>query len=170
MSRDWDNPRPPGMPALGWPPSDPITPPESEPCPTCGQVREHRSHASHGHFFASVQEAFNNLPEDIAGDFGDAEHLRKWCLIKAGYRDERTLACSSKAEALRLASFIRPMDGFAVVLVREATVTVYTARSQSLRAMGKDEFQKSKDSVFDVLAKLIGVDVAELSANAGQSA
>lgn len=123
---------------------------------------EERSTASHGHYFASVHEAYVNLPEDIAGDFASAEHLRKWALIKAGYRDERSIVASSKAEALRIASYIRPMDEFAIVVVREATVTQYIAKSQSMRAMGKVEFQASKDAVFEVLAKLIGTDVSEL--------
>lgn len=132
------------------------------PCPTCGATREHRSKVSHDHFFASVAEAYKNLPEDIAADFASEDHLRKWALIKAGFRDERSIVASSRAEALRLAAFVRPFDEFAVVVVREAVVTVYQAKSQSLRAMGKAEFQRSKDAVFDVLAKLIGTDVSEL--------
>lgn len=134
----------------------------SEPCPTCGQRPDRRSKVSHDHFFASVQEAFDNLPEDMRDDFVTPEHLRKWCLIKAGYRDERSIVASSKAEALRIAAYIRPMDDFAIVVVRQATVTQYVAKSQSLKAMGKTEFQASKDAVFDVLAKLIGTDVTAL--------
>ena len=136
----------------------------SAPCPTCGQIRGGRSKVSHDHFFASVEEAFKNLPEDLKDDFASAEHLRKWALIKAGFRDERSIAASSKADALRIAAFIKPMDEFAVVVVREAMVTQYVAKSQSLRAMGKAEFQRSKDAVFDVLAQLIGTDVASLKA------
>ena len=39
-----------------------------------------------------------------------------------------------------------------MVTAREATVAVYTARSQSVRAMGAKEFQKSKSDVLDELA------------------
>jgi hypothetical protein len=39
------------------------------------------------------------------------------------------------------------MDEYAIVTVREAVVTVYTAKSQSMRAMGRETFQKSKDDV-----------------------
>ena len=131
---------------------------------------EERSTATHNHFFACIKEAFDNLPEDIAADFGSPEHLRKWCLIKAGYRDERSTVCGSKAEALRVASFIRPMNEYAVVVVREATVTVYTAKSQSHRAMGKQEFAASKEAVLMALSKLIGTDAADLSQNAKQVA
>src|SRR5262245_22191474 len=94
-------------------------------------VHEERSQAAHGGYFARVCEAHTNLPEQLVERFPTSEHLRKYALIRAGYRDERTIVASSKAEAQRLAAFIRPMDGFAVVLVDGATVTVYTARSQS---------------------------------------
>lgn len=123
---------------------------------------EERSAASHNQFFASISEAFNNLPEDQAERFKSAEHLRKWALIQAGFRDERSVVCSSHAEALRLAAFIEPMDDYAVVTVAGAAVRVYTARSQSFRAMPKGEFQRSKDAVLDVLAKLLGVTVDDL--------
>lgn len=118
---------------------------------------EERSRATHNHFFASVEEAWSNLPEDIADRWMTAEHLRKYSLIKAGYFDERSIVCASKAEALRVAAFVKPMDEYAIVLCREATVTVFTAKSQSLRAMGKKEFQDSKSKVLDYVASLIGI-------------
>src|SRR3546814_6543664 len=62
---------------------------------------EERSQKSHNHYFAAVAEAWKNLPEDVAERFASSEHLRKWALIKAGWRDERTIVCASKAEALR---------------------------------------------------------------------
>ena len=130
---------------------------------TMAEVQD-RSSASHRHFFALVNEAFVNLPESAAERFSSADHLRKYALIRAGYRDERSTVCSSKAEAQRVAAFIRPMDDYAVVTVSEAVVTVYTAKSQSVKAMGKAEFQASKDAVIDVLAKLIGVAPATLQA------
>lgn len=131
---------------------------------------EERSQASHNHFFAAVAEAHANLPEHLAERLPTPEHLRKFALIKAGYADSRTLVASSKAEAQRLAAFVRPMDSFAVVVASEATVTVWTAKSQSVRAMGKKEFQESKDAVLDIIAGLIGTTPAALAANAGQAA
>lgn len=131
---------------------------------------EDRSMRSHRHYFASINEAWQNLPEALAERFPTAEHLRKYALIRAGYRDERSIVASSKAEAQRLAGFIRPMDDFAVVTVNGAVVTVYTAKSQSMRAMGKADFQASKDAVLDVIAKLIGVETSELERNAGAAA
>lgn len=131
---------------------------------------EDRSAASHRHFFAAVNESWTNLPDHLAERFPTSEHLRKWALIKAGYRDERTLVAASKAEAQRLAAFIRPMDDFAVVVVSEATVTVYTAKSQSVRAMGRETFQASKEAVLGVLSEMIGVQPAALARNADMAA
>jgi len=133
-------------------------------------IREDRSKLSHDHFFVCLGDAWRNLPEALAEKFPTPEHLRKYALVKAGYRDERTIACSSRAEALRLAAFIKPMDDFAVIVTSEATVTVYTAKSQSMRAMGKRDFQASKDAVLEIIADMIGTTVEAISASAGQTA
>lgn len=118
--------------------------------------REERSSASHAHYFAAIGEAWNNLPRELAARYVTPEHLRKAALVRAGYRDERSIVCSSKAEARRIAAFIRPMDDFAAVGVNEAVVVMWTAKSQSMKAMGRKEFQASKDAVLNVLAELIG--------------
>lgn len=131
---------------------------------------EDRSANSHNHYFASLAEAHANLPEDVAERFPTVEHMRKWALIKAGFRDERSIVCTSKAEALRVQSFIKPMDDYAVVLASDCVVKVFTATSQSVRAMGKADFQKSKQAVLDIVAGLIGVRATTLLDNAGKAA
>lgn len=119
---------------------------------------QERSSATHRHYFAAIKECWLNLPERIAGDFPTTEHLRKYALIKTGFYDSNSIVCSSKSEALRVAAFSRPVDEFAVVDAIGATVTRYVAKSQSTRAMGKDEFQRSKTAVLDFLEGLIGVE------------
>lgn len=123
---------------------------------------QERSQKSHAHYFAMVHDAWANLPEHLAEQYPTSERLRKHCLIKAGFADSQTFVCSSKAEAQRMAAFIRPIDEFSIISVKEATVTRWTAKSQSMKAMGKDEFQRSKDSVLQVLSDMIGVAPAEL--------
>lgn len=122
-----------------------------------------RSSATHNHEFAWLSEAWQNLPEAMAERWPTPEHLRKWALIRAGYSDSHTITCNSKAEAVRVAAFIRPIDEFAVVILNGTTVTRYTAKSQSRRAMGAADFQRSKELIMDVIAKLIGVKPAALS-------
>src|SRR3990167_2600442 len=77
-------------------------------------VQEERSANSHRHYFASVASAWRNLPEDVAEQYPTSEHLRKWALIKCGYADQRSIPLASKAEALRVAAFIKPMDDYAI--------------------------------------------------------
>lgn len=123
---------------------------------------EERSHASHGHYFALINQAWANLPEDLAERFPSQDHLRKWCLIKAGWRDERATSCATVEEAERLVAFVRPIDDYAIVIRHETAVIVWTAKSQSMADMGKADFQKSKDDVLRVLSELIGTDVTTL--------
>lgn len=129
-----------------------------------------RSQASHAHFFAAVNDGWQNLPEHLTERFPTAEHLRKYALIKAGYADSQSIVCASKAEAQRVAAFVRPADEFSIVVVNEATVTRYVAKSQSMRAMGKQVFQESKTAVLDVIAAMISVAPRELEREAGRAA
>lgn len=135
---------------------------------TLSEADQGRSSASHRHYFASVYEAWLNLPEAETERFPTSEHLRKWALIKAGYRDERSIACSSRAEAVRVAAFVKPMDEHAVVAISEAVVRVYTAKSQAPRAMGRKVFQESKDAVLAILAGMIEVPTERLLFNAAE--
>ncbi len=136
------------------------------------RLSEHqdRSDASHRHYFACINEAWENLTEHMAAQFPTPDHLRKFALIKAGHADSRQMVASSKAEAVRLAAFIKPIDDYALVLVDGAVVTVWTARTQNMRAMDRKTFQASKDAVLAIVAEMIGTTPAALSANAGQAA
>jgi hypothetical protein len=153
----------------------PVHPQAAERQYTAGELyrlvpEAERSQTSHKHYFACVMEAWKNLPEQYAERFPTSEHLRKWCLVKAGYADERSIVCESEAEAQRVGAFVKPMDDYAVVVVKENVVTVYNAKSQSVRAMGPKDFQKSKQDVLDILAEMVGVTADELGANASKAA
>ena len=128
------------------------------------------SDASRGHYFASLNEAFRQLKEEDAKRFMDVEHLRAWALIQAGYYDERHIVCSSAEEAAAVAAFIQPMNYYAIVEVRNKVIRVYTAKSQSARAMNKRHFQDSKQKVLDIVSDLIGVSADDLRRNTGKAA
>lgn len=134
------------------------------------EEREERSQASHSHYFASIHEAWQNLPLEQAERFPTPEHLRKWALVQAGYRDERSFAAKSNADALRLAAFVKPLDEYAVVVVREASVIVLTAKSQSQKAMGRKDFQDSKTKVLEIVWGLCGLTPAEAAPHVGKAA
>lgn len=130
---------------------------------------KHRTAATHNHYFAAIANAWQSLPDHMLTEYPHPEALRKKLLIRCGYADERSIVCASKAEALRVAAFIKPMDEYAIVTVREAVVRVYVAQSQSLRAMGKADFHTSKQRVLDALDDLLGVERGA-TATQGQAA
>jgi len=128
---------------------------------------EERSGASHRHFFAAINEVWANLPEQLAAHYPSAEHLRARALIEAGYCTIADYVCSTRAEAVRWAANLRAeASEYALVVISETVVRVFKPKSQSVRAMGKEEFQASKDAVFTALAKMIGVTTAELQNHA----
>jgi len=131
---------------------------------------EDRSQSSHGHYFASLNEAWRNLPEALAEQFPTVEHLRKFALIEAGFCSVSTMPCAGEAGAKRVADFIRPLADFAVVTASKNIVTVRTAKSQSFRAMGKADFQRSKEAVLEIVAGMIEVAKTELAQNAEKAA
>ncbi len=133
-------------------------------------VHEDRSWNSHRHYFAAIKDAWENLPEDQAERFPSPEHLRKYCLVRAGYSNSQTVVCESAAEARRFISLAKSLDEFCVVTIREKVATVFTAKSQSVKAMGAREFQDSKRKVLDECARLIGVEPSALAANAARAA
>jgi hypothetical protein len=108
-------------------------------------------------YFASLREIWKSLPDDQALRFPSVEHMRKFALIHAGFCDSRTLVCRTRAEADRIAAFVRPHNGYAIVSVTRNVITEWVARSQSRRAMGREEFRRSADAVMDFCAGLIGV-------------
>ena len=121
-----------------------------------------RSLNTHNHYFAALAECWKSLPEGLAERHATPEHLRKWALIQAGYRDERVIVCESEEQAARVAAVVKGLDEYAVVIVAGNIVQILTAKSQSVRAMPKGEFQASKEAVLQVLAGLLGVDVDTL--------
>jgi hypothetical protein len=118
-----------------------------------------RSTNSHNHYFATITDAHETLPDELREIYPTPEHLRKKALIRKGWRDEREFVCESKAAAERLAAFMKPLDGYAIIEARESVVRVWTAKSQSKKGMpGKGEFQRSKQDVLDFIDDLLGVE------------
>jgi hypothetical protein len=130
---------------------------------------DERSPDSHKQYFATIREGFINLPEDWAECFADETHLRKWLLIRCGFRNEKVVVCKTHAEALRTAAFVQEIDEYAVVIPSGLVVRFLHAKSQSYRAMGKAEFERSKTATLDLLAQMLEVSPEELE-KAGRNA
>lgn len=121
------------------------------------EVQAMRSMNSHRHYFATLRDLWANLPERLAmAPYAKSpETLRKHALIATGYADAQSVDCGSKAAAERVAAFMAGMTDYAVVSVSGPVVRRYTARSQSVRAMGAKEFQRSKSGVIDWCEALV---------------
>lgn len=129
-----------------------------------------RSLQSHQHYFASLTEAWMNLPEDITHEFPTFEKFRATGLIATGFYNEKRIICADEHEAKRMAAFIAPLAPLAIVSSYKQAVVVRTAKSQSYRAMPKGEFQKSKVAVLAWAWALVGISPEEGNANAGKAA
>ena len=116
-----------------------------------------RSMRSHRHFFSALHDLWLNLPERHAGApwAQSSEHLRKYALIRTGYADSQSFPCSTAAEAQRWASRLRPLDEFSVIVVEGSTVVRFTAKSQSVKAMGSKVFNASKQAVLQFIEALL---------------
>lgn len=133
------------------------------------EIVQVRSRASHSHYFASLYGIWENLPDEIAKRFPTADHLRRDALVHEGYYTEKMFACESPGHARNLAGFIRKVDGFAVIVIKANVVQVLEAKSQSLAAMGKQEFEESKKAVLDRCSAMIGVTAAEAKKEGARS-
>jgi len=128
-----------------------------------------RNMGRHAAYFATVHEAWMNLPDDLAKQFPSADALRYRGLIQTGYCTMQTVTVASAAEARRVAMLFQPDDQYSVVIAKGNTVVKYKAMSQRLRAMGPKVFDKSVEDVLAWICQLLGVTLAELKANTGKS-
>lgn len=127
-------------------------------------MQKQRSQASHNHQFARINDLFENLTlEHAAAPYAkSADHFRKHGLIVTGHCDTDTIVCESmeaaKASAPMVARLARSAHGYAIVTVRGPVITCSVPHSQSMKAMGKERFEKSKADVIRWAEDLLGVD------------
>lgn len=133
-------------------------------------VHEERSGASHRHWHACIDEAFNNLPDHMAKRFATVEHYRKYLLIRAGHYTELADVCDSYEDATRTVMMARKLDDYAIAHTEGKVVTIYRAKSTSYKELSGPEAQKVKQRTLELAAADIGVTVEELARNAGTSA
>lgn len=127
---------------------------------------EERSKRTHDHFMAQVEDMWGTLPEYLTMRWPSPEHLRKWALICSGFCHQTEYAMSTPEDAARLDRAIRAQDEYAIVLVRDSTAIVFTAKTQRLirngGEMDRKEFQASKQAVFDVIGRQLDVTRADM--------
>jgi hypothetical protein len=120
-------------------------------------VAEKRSMAEHRFYFASLKDIWSSLPEVIGERFPTVASFRKAGLIACGFCHKAEIVCANNQQALKLAATLARMDDYAVAEVRDRVAAIWTADSQSLKAMGNDRFKASKQAVLEWAAAQIGV-------------
>lgn len=130
---------------------------------------EDRNMEFHKAYFATINEAWQNLPDDKAKLHPSAEALRKHALIAVGYCTQKVFTCSSPGEARRMAAFVDGIDEFSIVSRQINVVVLYRAASQTVRAMGKKVFDDSAHKVLAWIAAELGVSLEQLKENTGKS-
>lgn len=131
-----------------------------------------RSMKSHGHQFAWLKTAWDNLPDRMADEpwARTPDTLRKWALIRTGWGEAAQVDCGNADAAAR----VHPMmlaqamkaNGYAEAHIRGPVLTLVTPRSQSVRAMGGEAFRQSKAGVLDHIAALLEVSPETLEKSA----
>jgi hypothetical protein len=134
------------------------------------EVVEDRSHASHGGYFAAVNEGWRNLAEEFDGRFPDSEYLRKWALVETGYCTETNFVMDTQKDARALGIAARKMDKYSVIRISGNVVKVFTAESQSMASMKKERFEASKKAVLDLVSSMARTTPSQLAKNSGRSA
>jgi hypothetical protein len=112
---------------------------------------QERDMNSHKHYFAQLKESWRNLPEGLDAKYPTEDIFRKKLLVECGYFHESEIVCDT-------------------VVVRGRVIKKYVAKSQSIAAMGREEFQESKWAVLNFAAALIKVTPKQLDKAAGKSA
>lgn len=131
---------------------------------------EERSMASHNQFMAAVGSYYDNLPEKIAARWPSAQHFRKWCLCEVGFFEEKEFDMASEKHAKMLGIFVRTQDEYARIVVYGTKVVVRRAKSQSLAAMGKIEFEASKKAILELAEAMVGTPVRTMLKEANRHA
>lgn len=108
-----------------------------------------RNPNDHKHYFASLREVYLNLPERLGEPFATVEHFRKHLLIKCGFFDQTTIVAADESNAALIAAAAQRLDDYCIVTVEGCVTTIYTAKSQAVPAMSREDWRASKTAVLD---------------------
>lgn len=123
------------------------------------------ANASRGGFFASVKEAWNNLPEDDER-FPSPEHLRKRALVAAGWAFHSQEVWDTERDARKHVISLRKHDEYAIIKPSGTVVDVWVAKSIAHGQITADEWKVVKPRALDWIAAQINVARTELERHA----
>lgn len=121
-----------------------------------------RSMQFHRFWFATVNDAWETLPDHLQARFPEPEALRKFLLVKAGWCDAREFACDSPEAAATLAAALKWTEPYSAVVVSGNVVLAYVARSQKIKAQDRKSFSQVTERALHHLSEMLGVDPTTL--------
>ena len=117
-------------------------------------------------FFATIHEAWKNLPEDDTR-FPDSEYLRKRALVAAGWATNAQYVMDSPKDARSMAMGLRRADPYAVVKCSGNVVDYWSPKSIATGQIHGDEWKGVMQRALDWVATLARTTRKELEENAG---
>lgn len=138
-------------------------------CVNCGfPLTEHsraRSPQDHRRFFKLVHSTFHHWPEANAFTPDNAEHLRAFLLIKAGYRDVTIIPCPEYADAKTLqmittaaAAALKASKTYAFIRPHAGGLAVFAPKSIAWDKLDQSGFNQIRDAVEAVIKQETGMD------------
>jgi hypothetical protein len=128
-----------------------------------------RSAASHSQYFAALHDLYQNVPEQMQARWPNEAHFRAWLLMETGWCNE--FEC--KKESLpHVKKFLldNKLEFARLFNLKNGMVLVRYPKSQSRKAMGSADFERSKKDVLDLASSLVGTTRTEAMKNAGRAA
>jgi hypothetical protein len=135
-------------------------------CPVCGYKEQKadkaRSLAQHRRYFGLLKAVFAHWPETHERQFADEHELRKWCEMKAGWREVAAtipMVGMQRERALMLVeAAIRAAGSYAIPVLHKGDMVIFRPKSISFSRMPHHEFNDLCDRVERVIREETGLD------------
>lgn len=143
---------------------------ETEYCPACGFVlKKPRSPKAHRHFFAVIDAAHENWPEDHEFQPTSPEHLRAWLLVRTGYADTignlldmRRPTMEKLEDFLEMCLVAMKNRGYVFPAERDGYLEAHFPKSIAYAELDQKEFAPIAEAVFAEIEKHIGLPIKEI--------
>jgi len=140
-------------------------------CPHCKrETKAPRSPADHRRFFGLIRAAYHHWPEAHEFTPDSEEHLRKWLLCKAGYRDVTMIPvefADDQPGLVRLITIaaegaVKAAGGYAFLRPHGDGIAVFAAKSIKWDSLDQRGFHEIRSAVETVIETETGMKPDEM--------
>jgi len=119
--------------------------------------------SSRRHWRYLIDDAWKTLPEALADEFPEPEHLYQYAKIKAGHCTIEKILCANATAAGITAKTRKNRNPYSIVQRHGSVVTIYEPLPTGKGSgVSRKEFQQLKERVLKIVSEIIGVDVETL--------